>query len=116
MQQSGVGLRAWPGQGVRYDTEEESRPNPVKARLAAVGILILGCRFAALGMPPAGVNIEVSVLDPANQPIAGVLVQLTAGSLMAGQAETDAKGHVRFADIKAGYYNLAAGKQGYIAV
>ena len=56
------------------------------------------------------------MLDPANKPIAGALVQLTLGSTMAGQAETGPNGHAKFSDLKAGYYNLAAGKQGYIAV
>jgi len=78
--------------------------------------MILLCRFVALGVPPAAVNIEVTVLDPANKPIAGALVQLMKGSTLAGQAETDLKGHVKFIDLKAGYYDLAAGKQGYIAV
>lgn len=88
----------------------------MRARVAVAGATILLYRFAAFGMPPAGVNIDVTVLDPANQPIAGALVQIIAGSLMAGQAETDPKGHVKFLDLKSGYYNLAAGKQGYIAV
>ena len=70
----------------------------------------------AFGLPPAGLNIDVTVLDPSNKPIAGALVQLTVGTSMAGQAETDPHGHVKFSDLKAGYYNLAAGKQGYIAV
>jgi len=82
----------------------------------AVGVLVLFCGSAAFGRPPAGLNIDVTVLDPANKPIAGALVQLTLGSTMAGQAETGPNGHAKFSDLKAGYYNLAAGKQGYIAV
>jgi hypothetical protein len=88
----------------------------VKPSAAVAGAIILWCRLAAFGAPPAGVNIDVTVLDPANQPIGGVLVQLMTGTTMAGQAETDPKGHVKFSDLKAGYFDLAAGKQGYIAV
>jgi hypothetical protein len=88
----------------------------VKANTAVAGAIVLVCRLAAFGGSPAGVNIDVSVLDPANQPIAGALVQLMSGGTMAGQAQTDQNGHVKFSDLKAGYFDLAAGKQGYVAV
>src|SRR5207302_10561034 len=48
--------------------------------------------------------------------MAGALVQRRAGSAMVSQAETDAAGHVKFTDLKPGYYEIAAGKQGYVAV
>ena len=101
---------------VAYVTQEESGRDPVRASAAVALAIILFGRLAALGGPLAGVNIDVTVLDPANQPIAGALVQLMTGGAMAGQAQTDPKGHVKFSDLKAGYFDLAAGKQGYIAV
>src|SRR5438552_3587748 len=70
----------------------------------------------AFGGPRAGLNIEVAVLDARNQALSGVLVQLKAGHAMVAQSETDALGHVHFTDLKPGYYEIAAGKQGYVAV
>jgi Carboxypeptidase regulatory-like domain len=90
-------------------------PLRVKGFTARAGLLaVFLC--AAWGRAPAGLNIDIAVLDPGNQPIAGALVQLTAGNAIVAQAVTDAKGHVKFADLKAGYYQIAAGKQGFIAV
>ena len=88
----------------------------MKARSVLAGAMFLLCRLVALGGPPAGLNIDVTVLDPADRPVAGALVRLTTGKAMAGQADTDAHGHASFTDLKPGYYNLEAGKQGYIAV
>ena len=92
--------------------------NPLTAS-GAVPLLVIVTACGALTVPcgtgePTDPN--VSVLDPANHPIAGALVQLSSGSALAAQATTDAKGHARFSDLKAGYYNVAAGKTGYIAV
>ena len=69
----------------------------------------------AFGGPRAGLNIDVAVLDARNQALSGVLIQLKAGHAMVAQAETDALGHVHFTDLKPGYYEIAAGKQGYVA-
>lgn len=88
----------------------------MKGFTGIAGTLLALYEVASLGASPAGLNIDIAVLDPGNQPIAGALVQLIAGNAIVAQARTDPKGHAKFADLKAGYYQIAAGKQGYIAV
>ena len=80
----------------------------MKASATVAGAIILWCRLAAFGAPPAGVNIDVTVLDPANQPLGGVLVKLITGNTMAGEAETDPKGQVKLSALKEGYLEYLA--------
>ena len=83
---------------------------------AILSAALVLCRWTAYAAPPAAPSIDVAVLEPRNQAVAGALVQLKAGNELLMQAETDAAGHANFADLKAGFYEIAAGKQGYVAV
>jgi len=57
--------------------------------------------------------LRVSTLGPANQPVAGVLVQLRLADALIASASTDVQGQVVFAELRPGLYTLLASKNGY---
>ena len=61
----------------------------MKGYVRIAGAFLAWCQAAAWGAPPAAPSIDVAVLEPRNQAIAGALVQLRAGSAMVSQAETE---------------------------
>ena len=83
------------------------------ARGWCVATLLL-CRLAATEfVPPAGPVLRVSTLDSANQPVAGVLVQLRLADAPVSSLLTDAQGGVVFAELRPGLYTVLASKDGY---
>lgn len=77
-------------------------------------VTLLLCRLAVAALPlPAGPVLRVSTLGPANQPVAGVLVQLRLADALIASASTDVQGQVVFAELRPGLYTLLASKNGY---
>src|ERR1035438_6544507 len=68
---------------------------------------------AGAAAAPADPVVEGTVVDQANVPIPGVLLQLKLGETPIGSAETDAGGHAAFPGLKPGSYNLTATKDGF---
>jgi hypothetical protein len=75
--------------------------------------MLLGPAAAHAAAPPADLSIEVSVVDPSNQPVPGVRIELKTGQAAVSQAVTDRNGHARFTDLKPARYQLAAAKDGF---
>jgi hypothetical protein len=76
-------------------------------------VLLLWPAAAHAAAPPAELSIEVSVVDPANQPVPGVRVELKAGQATVSAAVTDRNGHARFTELKPAHYEIAAAKDGF---
>jgi hypothetical protein len=74
------------------------------------------CRLAATQLPVAGPSFRVSAVDRANQPVAGVGVQLLMAGAVVSSLPTDAQGQVAFPDLKPGIYVVVAAKDGYQTV
>jgi len=55
----------------------------------------------------------VSVVDPSNQPVPDVRVELKTGQTAVSSAVTDRNGHVRFTELKPASYEIAATKDGF---
>jgi hypothetical protein len=72
--------------------------------------------LAATELAPAGPVVYVSTFDPANQPVAGVSVQLRLAKDLIATLPTDAQGQVAFSDIRPGLYTVLAVKEGYLPV
>ena len=68
---------------------------------AAFLLWLAGAHAAA---PPADLSIELSVVDPSNQPIPGVRVELKTGQATVSTAVTDPNGHARFTELKHARY------------
>ena len=80
----------------------------------AVPAALLLCHVAALaGASPTGPGIDVLVVDPSNQPVAHVRVQLKTGQSVVSSAETDQKGHAGFSELKPALYDITATKDGF---
>src|SRR5579863_9969651 len=67
---------------------------------------------AYAGATPADLSIEVSVVDPANQPVTGVRVELKTGQATVLTFVTDQKGLARFSGLKPARYEISAAKDG----
>src|SRR4030088_1882474 len=65
---------------------------------------------------PAAPEVEIVIRDVAGKPISGAGVKLSAGQTTVKSGETDDTGHVAFAGIEAGQYNLTAAKPGFETV
>jgi hypothetical protein len=99
---------------VRHDAT--ARRDPVRAmRLcAAAPVALLLWHVAALaGASSAGPGIDVLVVDPSNQPVPHVRVQLKTGQDVVSSAETNQKGHAEFMELKPALYELTATKDGF---
>ena len=55
----------------------------------------------------------MSVVDPSNQPVPDVRVELKTGQTAVSSAVTDRNGHVRFTELKPASYEIAATKDGF---
>jgi len=85
----------------------------MRARGFCVAMFML-CRLAATELPPAaGPVLRVATLDPANQPVPGVAVQLRLANDLVATLPTDAQGQVTFSDLRPGLYSVLASKEGY---
>jgi len=73
-------------------------------------IAVLALGVVALAQPPGA--IEVTVLDDAHQPVAGVRLELTTADKPVASAATDEKGHASFHDLQPARYHLAASREG----
>ena len=76
---------------------------------------LLLCQVAAWAnaFTPAGPTLQISTIDSAGQPVAGVAVVLKIGESVMASAETNAKGRAEFVDMKPGHYDVTAGKAGF---
>src|ERR1039457_3448150 len=79
-------------------------------RAAAVPVALLLWQVTALAGAP---GIDVLVVDPSNQPVANVRVQLKTGQTVVSSAETDQKGHAGFTELQPALYDIAAIKDGF---
>ena len=76
--------------------------------------MLLWCRAAALaGQSPAAAVIDVTVLDQSSQSVPGTRVQLKIDQQVVASAETDEKGHARFAQLTPARYAIVATKEGF---
>jgi len=73
---------------------------------------VLVCAAVLPAQTPAGAKVEVSVLDQAQQPLAGVHVELRTAQTPVASAETDAAGHAEFLRLQPAHYLLTATKDG----
>jgi hypothetical protein len=55
----------------------------------------------------------VLVVDPSNQPVAHVRIQIKSGQSVVSSAETDQKGHAGFTELKPALYDITATKDGF---
>jgi len=69
-----------------------------------------------MGLPQAGPDIRVSVVDRSNQPVPGAGVQLLLAEKAISTLPSDAKGQVAFLDLQPGLYVVVASKDGYQTV
>jgi hypothetical protein len=83
------------------------------ARGWCVATLLLCCLAAAELAPPAGPVLRVSTLDPSNQPVAGVQVQLHLADSLIATSASNPQGQVIFSELRPGLYTLIASKNGY---
>ena len=116
------GAHAWPSHtsrglpGGQCATATAVPPYPVRPMRrhpAALVALMLWPVAALAGASSAGPGIDVLVIDPSNQPVANVRVQLITGQNVVSSAETDQKGHAGFTGLKAALYDIAATKDGF---
>ena len=82
------------------------------ARSLCVWMFLL-CRLAAAAFLPAGPVLRVSTMDSANQPVAGVELQLRMTDAVVVTSLSDARGQAVFAELRPGLYTLLATKDGY---
>ena len=75
--------------------------------------LLLWQVAALAGASSSGPGIDVLVVDPSNQPVAHVRVQIKTGQSVVSSAETDQKGHAGFTELKPALYDIAAIKDGF---
>jgi hypothetical protein len=75
--------------------------------------LLLWSAAAYAAPPPTDLSIEVSVVDPANQPVPGVRVELRRGQATISTVVTDQKGLARFTALKPDRYEISAAKDGF---
>src|SRR5579864_691593 len=75
--------------------------------------LLLWSAEASAAPPPTDLSIEVSVVDPANQPVLGVHVELMTGHATISTVVTDQKGLARFTELKPDRYEISAAKDGF---
>jgi hypothetical protein len=78
-----------------------------------VAVLLLQAAARCAPLMPAGPTLDVSILDSSGLPVPGVAVLLKIGSGIIASAETDAKGHAQFVDMKPGRYEIATAKAGF---
>ncbi|HKE27598.1 MAG TPA: carboxypeptidase regulatory-like domain-containing protein, partial [Bryobacteraceae bacterium] len=79
---------------------------------AAAAILLWQVAAFAGEIAPAGPAVEVTVVDSANLPIAGVRLDLKVGATRIASAETDANGRAVFDHLSAARYSIIASKDG----
>jgi hypothetical protein len=65
---------------------------------------------------PAAPEVEIVIRDVVGKPISGAGVKLSTGQTTVKSGETDDTGHVAFAGVEAGQYNLTAAKPGFETV
>ncbi len=63
--------------------------------------------------PPEDWSIQVSVVDPSGQPVAGVRIELKSAQATVPPQVTDERGHTRFAGLPPGRYEIGAAKDGF---
>jgi hypothetical protein len=85
----------------------------MRLRGFAWAALVIWQACAVAAPPPAGLNLNVSVFDGSNQPVAGVKVELKIGPEVIFSVETDQNGKAKFVSLKAARYELAATKAGF---
>ncbi len=61
----------------------------------------------------AETNVEISVTDLSNNPVAGARLQLKSGGSVVASAVTDASGHAAFPNVKPGHYELLGTREGF---
>jgi hypothetical protein len=61
-------------------------------------------------------GVDVSVVDSAHHPLAGVRVDLKAGGDVVGSTQTDETGHAVFRELKPALYEADASKDGFLPV
>ena len=65
------------------------------------------------GASAAALTVNVSILNPSNQAVPGVQVQLKLAAETIASAETDPKGHAEFTGLKPAHYQITAAKDGF---
>jgi Carboxypeptidase regulatory-like domain len=75
--------------------------------------LLFWSAVAYAAAPSAGLSIEVSVVDSANQPVPWVRVELKTGQATVSTVVTDQKGLAQFTGLKPARYEISAAKDGF---
>lgn len=76
------------------------------------GLLWPAAAAIAIASPQAPPQLEVSVHDSANLPVAGAHVELRLGDALVAGKDTDPQGHAEFPGLKPGRYAILAAKDG----
>jgi hypothetical protein len=80
---------------------------------SAWGTIPLWIAAALAVAAAAGTAVDISVLDSANHPVAGVKVAVKLGGQPVASAETGPDGHAQFADLPSAKYEISATKDGF---
>ena len=99
---------------MRHDaTVRPGLVRPMRWHGAAPVTFLLWYVAALAGASSVGPGIDVLVVDPSNQPVANVHVQLKIGQSVVFSTETDQKGHAGFTELKPALYDITATKDGF---